>query len=269
MTICIAVSCNSSTCVIFASDRMMTSSPLSIQFEHDDPKFESLGTHCVALTSGEVTPPTQLFREARAEIQQKAHPSMTDICDALCRSFLAYRIRSVEEKYFKPRKLTIDQFLQIQSRLNDNVILRLDRAIETESLKFTIMVAGVDGSGAHVYQISDPGHAECFDRIGFNAIGSGLPHAISNFISHNYNSRMDLRKALYIVYEAKRDAERAPGVGRSTDMGYVSKDGIKLLSVDDLAKLEALYREKQKVEDEGLKKLSEMINELELGEAKK
>jgi len=40
MTICIGVICENRKKAIFASDRMLTSPGLSIEFEHDEPKYE-------------------------------------------------------------------------------------------------------------------------------------------------------------------------------------------------------------------------------------
>ena len=39
MTICIGVICENRRKAIFASDRMLTSPGLSIEFEHDEPKI--------------------------------------------------------------------------------------------------------------------------------------------------------------------------------------------------------------------------------------
>lgn len=53
MTICIGVVCQNRKRAIFASDRMLTSPGLSVEFEHNEPKFEKLSLTCVGLSAGE------------------------------------------------------------------------------------------------------------------------------------------------------------------------------------------------------------------------
>jgi len=80
----------------------------------------------------------------------------------------------------------------------------------------------VDRKG-HLYVVFSPGSIEPFERIGYVAIGSGAPHAQNTFILERYSPETSFDKALYLVYKAKKIAERAPGVGQSTDIVVVTK----------------------------------------------
>jgi hypothetical protein len=269
MTICIGVVCQNRKRAIFASDRMLTSSGLSVEFEHNEPKYETLSSTCVGLSAGEAMPVTELFDEVRKTVASKASPTIKEIADLVSESLRKCKMKLIEEKYFKPRGLTIASYLQAQRHLNENVVLRLERAIEGERLRMINIVVGVDNYGAHIYEVTDPGHSECYQRLGFHAIGSDLPHAISTFISHDFTPSMDLRKALFVTYEAKKNAENAPGVGTATDIGFITEAEIKILSENELNTLDKIYTEKKRVFSESTSSIENMINELPFGQKKK
>lgn len=242
---------------------MLTNPTLSIEFEHDEPKYQALSKTCVLLTAGEALAPTELCREVTSEVEKKASPKIGDIVDVLCDKFRECKMNRIEEKYFKPRGFSIEQYLQVQRHLNENVVLRLERAIESAEMNMSFIAIGVDDLGAHIFDISDPGHAECYDRIGFHAIGSGLPHAIASFISFNYTPNIDLKKATYITYEAKKHAERAPGVGKTaTDMGIVSSKGIRVIKAEEIKKLEEIFQDKTEFETKGIGNIEGKISNL-------
>ena len=263
MTICIGTLCEKRKVAIFASDRMLTNPTLSVEFEHDEPKYQLLSKNSVLLTAGEALPPTEMCREITSEVEKKASPRINDIVNIVCEKFRECKMNRIEEKYFKPRGFSMEEYLQLQKHLNENVILRLEQAIESAEMNMALIVAGVDNLGAHIFDIRDPGHAECYDRIGFHAIGSGLPHAIATFISFNYTPNIDLKKAMYITYEAKKHAERAPGVGKTaTDIGIISDKGIKVIKSEETKKLEEIFLEKMDFEAKGIGDIEGKISKL-------
>jgi len=213
-------------------------------------------------------PVTELFAEVRTRVASKASPTISEVADIVAEMLRQCKMKITEEKYFRPRGLTIETYLQAQRHLNENVVLRLERAIETERIGMVNLVVGVDNNGANIYEVSDPGHSECYQRLGFHAIGSGLPHAISTFISHDFTPSMSLNKALYVTYEAKKNAENAPGVGESTDMGIISEDEIKILNKKELDTLAKIYVEKKRVFVESSSSIEKMINDMSFGETK-
>jgi len=248
---------------------MLTNPVLSVEFEHDEPKYQVLSKTCVALTAGEALVPTELCEEVALEVEQKASPKISNIAEIFCDKFRECKMKMVEERYFKPRGFTMRDYVQIQGHLNENIVLRLERAIESETLNLTIVIVGVDDKGANIFQIRDPGHADCFNRLGFHAIGSGLPHAISTFISFNYTPNIDLKRAVYITYEAKKSAEKAPGVGkRATDMGIISSKGIRIIKAEETKLLEEIYQKKMEFGRKSIADVVGMIENLPLEEKK-
>jgi 20S proteasome alpha/beta subunit len=131
----------------------------------------------------------------------------------------------------------------MQDKLSENLVLRLTRNIETQKLDLILLVAGVDSTGGHIHYIRDPGTSDCFDAVGFCAIGSGEHHAELTFIRSEYSPRLPLNRAVFLAYQAKRDAEMAPGVGsRYTDIGVIDEKGLHFLNESVLAELGEAYK---------------------------
>jgi len=222
MTICIACICDSGSSVVVVADRMLTAE--DIEFEQDTCKILELSTQCVALTAGSALAHVDLLREAVPDIRARATPSISEITDVVKQHFADLRKRRAEERLSKPIGMTIEDFLAHQGELNPDVVLRLNRQLELAELDLEVLVAGVDEEGAHIHWVFDPGSSECFDSVGFCALGSGERHAETSFIRNRYSLALPLRRALYFAYEAKRESEVAPGVGKDfTDVAIIRR----------------------------------------------
>ncbi len=99
----------------------------------------------------------------------------------------------------------------------------IDEQLATYDYGLEVLVAGVDSDGAHIYKIDNPGTAECFDTIGYHAIGSGEPHAIYSLVDAGHTHAATLQQTMWSVFEAKKLAERAPGVGVAGDFAVVGQ----------------------------------------------
>jgi len=248
VTICIATICNESKKVVVASDRMVTAGDLTVAFEHETSKITPLAENCVALTAGSALVRTDLFRAVRNGIHVGAAPPISEMVDRVKEEYLKIRKRQIEEKYFKVRGFDIKWFNENQRALNPDIAYRLDNQLETYRFNLEILIAGVDGAGAHIYYVYPPCCSECFDSLGYISIGSGERHAESTFIAYRYAPSYSLENGLYMTYEAKRKAEIAVGVGSSTDMADISEKGTHFISSDVLKKLKETYEEKIKAE---------------------
>lgn len=260
MTICIGAICENRSKGVVASDRMVTERILSIEFEHDEPKFESLANRCIVLTAGEALSPTDIFRAVKPQIEPSL--KISDIAQKIAEAFINYKMKRVENHALRPRGLTFEEFKERQKTLLPEVVIRLDSAIASAKMNLFILLVGIDVDGAHVYAIFDPGQAICFDRLGFHAIGSGLPHAVSTFIAFNYAPAFSLKKAAYTVYEAKKNAEKAPGVGKALDMAIVDGDGTRYISEEEIGILDKAYQERKSLIQTQSSKIEETLDEL-------
>jgi hypothetical protein len=262
MTICIGATCASSKTAIVASDRMITTGDLTIAFEHDVSKITQLTANCLALTAGAALIHTDLFRNVMRNIHAGATPPISEIVEKVKDEYLKIRNRVVEEEYFKVRGYDIKWFTENQRALNPEVALRLDHELERYKLNLNILIAGVDGVGAHLYYIYPPCSSQCFEALGYCGMGTGERHAESTFISYRYTPSFPLKTALYVTYEAKRRAEIAVGVGENTDMAIISRAGIQFLKPEILDTLKKIYE--KRIEEQTLKnqEINSMIEKL-------
>jgi hypothetical protein len=155
------------------------------------------------------------------------------------------RLKKIEELYIRPRGLTLQTFHERARGLLSETAICIEEALATFEYQLEILVAGMDSEGAHIYFVGDPGSSECFDGIGYHAIGSGQPLAISSLIESGYSDTMGLQETMWAVYEAKKRAENAPGVGKAADFGIIQADQIIPFDQTALAKLEELYTASQ------------------------
>jgi hypothetical protein len=246
MTICIAAICDCHKTIVVASDRMLTANFLALEFEHPDSKFEPLSDCCVGLTAGDALAHTQLFRSCRQYIHQLKSPKIELIADTVKEQFVALRKKRAEEEVLQPRGITLDQFYGggFINRIPADLAMMLDRSIERSSFPLSILIAGVDDSGAHIYGIEDPGMVNCFDGLGYGAIGSGDRHSLYSIVDNNHSSQLGLSQTVFLVYEAKKRAELAPGVGQAIEMAIITDKGIRELNKGEKSQLEKIYAQK-------------------------
>jgi hypothetical protein len=225
---------------------MLTSEYLSIQFEHKTPKIIPLTDDCMVATAGDALTHVELLERAMEEIGKAKSPTVSEIVDCLARCYKKMRLDRIKSTILESRGIAdIETFYQSQRQMQPEVALTIQSEIDKFDSGLDLLVAGIDSKGAHIHQVSNPGVSLPFDAIGYNAIGSGLPHAMTTLITNNYHPSMSLERALLIVYEAKKVSEKAPGVGsRITNISIISDKGIKNMADDAVAELDKVYRMK-------------------------
>lgn len=264
MTICIAAICEQSSSLILTTDSMLTNEVLSIQFEHPMRKMTYLAESCIALTAGDALAHTELFNMVQREITKLKAPSVLEIVDHIKECYQRIRKSEIKEKILNPRGFNgFEDFYQAQRVLAPDILLMIQSEIDRYDYGLEILVAGISQGIAHIYGISDPGTSKCFDAIGFHAIGSGLPHAINTLIARGCHQGISLQEALLIVYEAKKMAEKAPGVGANiTDICIMTPKGIIEFPRDKISQLHKIYekwvRKETNWEDDIVALLKEM-----------
>lgn len=243
MTICIAAICEKGSSLILATDSMVTNEGLSIQFEHPTKKMTPLSDSCIALTAGDALAHTELFNMVQGEITKLKAPSVPEVVSKIKECYQRIRKSEIKEKLLSPRGFNdFEDFYQAQRVLIPDIALTIQNQIDRYEYGLEILVAGISAEVAHIYGISDPGTSKCFDAIGFHAIGSGLPHAVNILIARGCYQGSDLKEALLIVYEAKKMAEKAPGVGANiTDICIMNRGGTIGFPRNKLGELHEIY----------------------------
>jgi len=270
MTICIVGICDSKNGIaksaIAIADRMITAG--DTEFEQTAfSKIDKLTENCVAVSAGSALAHIELFNITRKKFTGTPQPPITEIIQELKDNYVRLRTIRAEEQYFKPLGLSVSDFVKNQRSLDSTLVLRLSRQLEDASYGghagLSIVIAGVDTTGGHIHYVYDPGSSECFDAIGYCSIGSGERHADTTLIVNDYNIALPIKKALYLMYEAKKRAERAPGVGRTyTDINIVSDSGIQKLTNLQIQELQKVYDKYNEVEKTCRKATEELIEKL-------
>jgi len=211
MTVCISAICEDGKALVSASDKMITAAPPYVEFEHDFIKVEELSSRCIALTAGSALRHTELCRKVKRCVAEEENPQISAIISTVQDQYDKLRKKKLEEIFFFPRGLTLQGFLGNMSSFPREFVFTLDKNITQFDYGITILLGGVDETGGHIYRIENPGVAECFDSIGFNAIGIGQDHAVLSLIGNQYTVRLSLNEAVYLIYEAKKKSRDCSG----------------------------------------------------------
>jgi len=242
MTVCIAAICDQGESVVVASDTMVTNPGLSIEFEHNASKISQLSRTCVAMTAGDALAYTELFDEVGDGLSPLRSPSVRQIVELIKECYCEVRQKDIRERILRPRGIDdIDHFHKMQPHLHPEFLFGVQGYIDQSDYGLEIIVTG-GGQDSHIFGVINPGTSQCFDAIGFHAIGSGSPHALNSLIARGCCSEKSIYEALIIVYEAKKLAEKAPGVGLVTDMGVLTQERVIPVPRGEIDLFEPIYQ---------------------------
>lgn len=236
MTVCVGVISNSSEVVAVAADRMVTGGIPQVEFEHKGSKIIQLSHNCMALTAGDALAGKALFDAVCSQLGKEDHP-IDYVVETVKAELRRQRNRRAEEELLLPRGITLKEFYdQWINNWPKELAVAIDNEIQTADFGLHILIAGVD-ERPHLYVVMSPGIAQCYDSMGFCAIGSGAPLAMLQCISTNPGPSEHLNAAIYRAHEAKLAAEPTPGVGQETDVAVVRRDQCKMLDESVVTKL--------------------------------
>lgn len=245
MTICLGALCADSGApnqiAVVACDRMVTLGQ-EIEFEHEVPKVMSLTASIVCASSGAVLDASSLMREIKRGLPADPLP-VADVARQFADLYVVHRKAEINSQIFQPRSMTIDAFYRgLMQHMPNAIVSFLDEEASTHDFGVSLLIAGVDEGGAHLFDVTDPGGAvQDHLPIGFHAIGSGGFQATQQMISFGHSGKKRLPETIFHVYASKRRAEVAPGVGKDTDMLVISGKGIRWLSQAELDQLDEIY----------------------------
>jgi hypothetical protein len=269
MTICIAAICENDTKnpkIIMASDRMVTYGS-SVQFEHKSPKLTDLSPNCVITTSGYATIHTDIIKNAGL-VKSDNLLSVRETADKIKDSYDDVREQIIENTILKKIGIkNFKEFYKLEPTISENFSEEIRDNLDDFEFDLTFLISGIDDDGAHIYKIDDTVGILPLHSMGYASIGIGAQHANSIFFSTEYYDKCPLNKALYVVYKAKRIAEKAPGVGsKYIDLWIISKTQTTKISDGIIGELESMYNAEQKAIKESVKfdNLNKFIKSLNL-----
>lgn len=240
MTVCIAAICRygAGRAVLLTADRMISANDGEIQYEPNQMKFVAVTNRVVVLIAGNYSVHSEAIQSTMKHLAITPTADVREIAE-LYGSFVAeYRLREAGHLYLKPLGLSVDA---LANGGGGQLSSELASQMQNHHLKVEAIVAGHDGNAAHIYYIDQSGFSSCHDDTGFVAIGLGAPHVESHFRTSKYSNGWSFADCLLLSFFAKRLAERAAGVGPTTDMVVVSDQNAQEVLTEIRQKVEELH----------------------------
>lgn len=202
MTVCIAASCNEKNTIVVASDRMLSAPFLTVEFDHQDAKIDQIAKNCVALSSGDALCVQDVLIGGHGVANQLQNPQIATFSEQIKLQFCQVRIQRVNDLILGTRGIDFDSFYRggMISRFPPDLAMLIDNQVQSYRLGTTILVAGVDDSGSHIYCIDDPGTMDCLDRLGYHSIGMGHRHAVLKLVSLGQHPSKSVEETLGHLY---------------------------------------------------------------------
>jgi hypothetical protein len=129
------------------------------------------------------------------------------------------------------------------------------------NLQTEALVAGVDDVGAHLFAVTHPGVLLALETTGYGAVGSGGLHAAVRLSLGQHNKVASLTDTVYNVYEAKKAAEVAPGVGKLTDLAIIKGGKVCFAEKPLFDELEKAHKEKPTLTPQEQEQLKKVCND--------
>ena len=258
MTVCVGAICKSGNAVVVCADRMLSyGPPMNLQAEGAVRKIYELNGACVLLFSGSVPDGEAILRQTIATMQPLQHPDVSTVANIAGAAYQAHKMKRVEDTILGPLLGTdYNGFRQIVAQSpSSQTFAQVLGMISQHNLQIELMIAGVDGTGAHLAIVSNPGTVTLADTVGTVSIGSGGMHAAIRMSLGLHEKEHTLAQTLYNVHEAKLAAEISPGVGQATDIAVLNGNGVHFVDDQVLAVLKKIHKDRPLLSSAELKKL--------------
>jgi len=254
MTVCIGAICEHGKghAVVVAADRMMTyGPPMNLETEPPLKKIIPLTRNAVLLFSGTVFDGEEIAARVTHEIAG-SNPTLQELSDRVTVAYVDMKRKRVEETILQPfLGIGFPEFRTMAAQAPASQVLQQVIAmIAQHNLNLELIVAGSDSLGSHLNIVTHPGTLLKVGQTGFATIGSGGLHA-SVWLSLAKHTRLaSFGETVYNLFEAKKAAEVAPGVGQLTDIGVIVGGNFSFLEDPLFELLEKAHKEKPTLAEE-------------------
>jgi 20S proteasome alpha/beta subunit len=247
MTVCIAAHCFEpkidSQCLICVADNMISTGEMSA--DHSARKIQVIGNGWVAMFAGnDISCLTPIITHVRRAIGYK-RAAIEDVAAAFVGAYREQLNLLKESEVLTPISYSIEEFKSKGlAQLGPEIFARVLYDMERQVIDLSFLVAGFDeDETSHIFTVCSPGKVDYYTELGFWAIGSGQTHALGSIFNSPKRIRFIGRAGtLYRVCEAKFNAENALGVGPTTSVVIIEKNGARRhLPVDDIDRLRPVW----------------------------
>jgi 20S proteasome alpha/beta subunit len=208
---------------ITASDRMITAG--DVQYEPQQLKVAHVTERILILIAGDFSMHTQAIKATIAQTRGNPNVKPHDVAVIYGKAVQAIKHRQAEDLFLAPLGLNTDTFFAQQKEMSEPFVSTLTSQMQNyRGDDVEALVVGSDNDIAQIYAVESNGVVNCFDDVGFAAIGIGAWHAKSRLMQFGYTNMARFAPALAAVLAAKKSAEIAPGIGSNTDIHLIFKD---------------------------------------------
>jgi len=219
-------------------------------------KTVRVAPNVVAMTAGDAGFQADAIQELRKHNPSNESRPVRDIAMLYLDFVNQTKQRLAVTRVLASLGLNNDTFISRQREMNDDFVQRVTSEIWKIEIGADTIFTGVDPGGSpHIYTIIGDDF-RCDDSIGFSAIGYGARHAESQFMLGKHSRNALPTETLLLTYIAKKRSEVAPGVGRETDMFWLSRnEGFKWFTQDHQIKpLQAIYDQLEKEQEKAFER---------------
>jgi 20S proteasome alpha/beta subunit len=242
MTVGIGAICDGGKAVVFAADRLITTSFAGGAIVHDGEraKIRQLTPSSVIASTGTLSDATFVFDR----ITGKPISTVAGAASAVCAARKELREQRVDSILEKKIRLNLHGLLEAVETKRGAYLSMLTE-IQQWVFNLSFLVGGVDADGvAHLYRVDDDGIPYRVDDSAFAAIGSGESLAFAALAVQQYRSSWSSADAVLALFTAKRAAEANPNVGALSDIAIVTPaSGVQFLPDDAIEVLSRVHKE--------------------------
>jgi hypothetical protein len=245
VSVCIASVAQRGSVIVFATDQM--ASLESVSADYVMTKADFLTPFWIALWAGDDTtsiPP--MLRRARATLHdsdQARNATVEQVSVAVVNAYRAETQERAVSEILSVYGLDMPTFLANGlSMFGDAGFSVMQQRLEQFDLgSVELLVCGYTPLGPTIFTVGLGGTVRYYDRLGFWAIGAGNHLAASSLAFRGQNSIRPIEETIYHVCEAKFRAEAATGVGKTTTLGLLRRNGPALIPKEQIDAIKALW----------------------------
>lgn len=207
------------------SDRKITAG--DVEYEPHQTKIARASDRVLLLIAGDYTAHSQAVKMTMERARNTPGIRPYDLAIAYGAAIQAVRRRLAEDAILAPLGLNTDSFVAQQQDMSDHFVSAVTDQLQSfQGPDVEAIVIGLDPLGAgHLYAVDSIGTARCYDDVGFTAIGIGGGHARLSLMQSRLTNTWNLAPVLAATFAAKKAAETAPGVGKTTDINVILRGG--------------------------------------------
>jgi 20S proteasome alpha/beta subunit len=210
--------------VITASDRQITAG--DVEYEPNQLKIGFLTPRVMIMIAGAYPLHSEALIRTQRRLVETNEVDPGEIAELYASFLRQIRARHASNIYLAPFGLDLESYVAKQGDLNAELNNELaNQLLQYKGESTEAILVGSDDKAAYIYVVDEQLRVTCHNDVGFAAIGIGASHAKSALMQARYANNFLYPTALAIIYNAKKTAEIAPGVGLATDLYLVTRTG--------------------------------------------